>query len=153
MSRSFFKSKIWKTKIFHIERNRFFITKQNFFAFFKGFDSLKLIAVFLMIFSCAISKNSLKTIPRSEISSEIFCQDGRSYLIRYIYAEELRNAIRSDYERKMNDKSSENYTTIKIPRIESFHIEKNPPENLINCEIKEGYLESNYPRYIRHFNK
>lgn len=111
----------------------------------------QLVIVFLLIlaaFSC--SKGSKEAL-RSQIATEIICPTGQRYLIRYAFESEIKDAIRRDYERKIKDKSSESYTAIKIPRIESFLVEKNPPEKMMECEVHQSPMNQIYHHYIRRF--
>lgn len=72
-------------------------------------------------------------------------------MIRHSFAREVKLAIRKDYERKVREKSNENYTAMKIPGFESFLIEKNSPDKMIECEVREGLMMQIYPRYIKYF--
>ena len=74
-------------------------------------------------------------------------------MIRYTYAHEVREAIKRDYQRKMREKSNENFTVIRIPNIESFHIHKMPPEKMMECKIVQNYIKKIYPNYIKKFKK
>ncbi len=107
-----------------------------------------LIAIGFLINSCSSGSNA---IHRKQIASEILCPDGKNYLIRYAYADEVLNAIRKDYMRKITAKSSESFTIMIISGVESFVIEQTGPEKLINCKIKQGLLNDIYPRYVHRF--
>ena len=111
-------------------------------------SNLIILLGFLLI-SCVFNG---KNIPRSQIASEIICPDGKKYLIRYAYAREVFNAIRKDYVRKLRERSSESYTAMKIPGMESFLIEQNPSEKLISCQVSQGLLRNIQPRYVRYFD-
>lgn len=88
---------------------------------------------------------------RIKTSTQIICPDGKKYLIRHAYAAEVKNAIAEDLKRKKERKSSENYTVIRIPNIESFHIPKMPPEKTIECIIEQNTFDELYPDYILSF--
>jgi hypothetical protein len=106
--------------------------------------------IFILLFSC--SKNALEN-NRRNISTEIICPDGKKYMIRYAYAEEVKMAIMKDYKRKIRENSNENFTVIRIPNIESFHIHKITPEKMIQCQVVEDYINKIYPSYIKKFKK
>ena len=114
--------------------------------------------IFILFFSC--SKNDLEenrinisTENRRNISTEIICPDGKKYMIRYAYAKEVKMAIMKDYKRKIRENSNENFTVIRIPNIESFHIHKISPEKIIECQVVENYITKIYPSYIKKFKK
>ena len=104
----------------------------------------------ILFFSC--SKNALEN-NRKNISTEIICPDGKRHLIRYAYAKEVKMAIMKDYKRKIRENSNENFTVIRIPNMESFHIHKIPPEKIIQCKVVEDYIAKIYPSYIKKFKK
>ena len=104
--------------------------------------------LFVLFFSC--SKNALEN-NRKNISTEIICPDGKKYMIRYAYAKEVKMAIMNDYKRKIRENSNENFTVIRIPNIESFYIQKIPPEKIIECQVVENYITKIYPSYIKKF--
>jgi hypothetical protein len=106
--------------------------------------------IFILFFSC--SKNDLEE-NRRNISTEIICPDGKKYMIRYAYAEEVKMAIMKDYKRKIRENSNENFTVIRIPNMESFHIHKITPEKMIQCQVVEDYINKIYPSYIKKFKK
>jgi len=92
-------------------------------------------------------------LERANVSSEIICADGKNFMVRYAYANEVKEAINRDYARKVREGSSENYTVIRIPNIESFHIPKMPPEELSKCNVIDNFTKKIYPRYIKRFNR
>ena len=106
--------------------------------------------IFILFFSC--SKNALEN-NRKNIATEIICPDGKRYMIRYTYAKEVKMAIMKDYKRKIRENSNENFTVIRIPNIESFYIQKIPPEKIIQCKVVEDYMAKIYPSYIKKFKK
>jgi hypothetical protein len=106
--------------------------------------------IFILLFSC--SKNTLES-NRKNISTEIICPDGKKYMIRYAYAEEVKMAIMKDYKRKIRENSNENFTVIRIPNMESLYIHKIPPEKMIQCQVVEDYINKIYPSYIKKFKK
>jgi len=106
--------------------------------------------IFMLFFSC--SKNSIEN-NRKNVSTEIICPDGNRHMIRYTYAREVKTAIMNDYKRKIRENSNENFTVIRIPNIESFHIHKIPPEKIIECQVVEDYTAKMYPAYIKKFRK
>jgi len=104
--------------------------------------------VMCFIFSCSPSQSEIE---RSNISTEIICPENKKFMIRFTYAKEVEEAIKKDYKRKMREKSNENFTVIRIPNIESFHINKIPPEKIIECQVVENYITKMYPSYIKKF--
>jgi hypothetical protein len=62
-------------------------------------------------------------------------------------------AIMNEYKRKIHENNVENFTVIRIPNIESFHIEKIPPDKIIECRVVEDYITKIYPNYIKKFKK
>ena len=74
-------------------------------------------------------------------------------MIRFAYAKEVKEAIMIDYKRKMREKSNENFTIIRIPNIESFHIHKMSPEKMMDCKIEQNYTKTIYPNYIKKFKR
>ena len=108
-------------------------------------------AIFFILF-CSCSKN-LTESERENISTEIICPDNKRFMIRYAYAKEVKNAIIKDYKRKMAEKSSENFTVIRIPNVESFHINKMSPEKMMDCKITQNYINKIYPNYMKKFKK
>ena len=119
-------------------------------ALFYRVRKYSLIIVFIFCISC--SRNLIES-ERGKISTEIICSEDKKFMIRYAYENEVREAIKKDYERKIREKSNENFTVIRIPNIESFHIQKMPPEKLIECRIVQNYIKKIYPNYIKKFKK
>jgi len=109
-----------------------------------------LIFVMFFIFSCSPSPSE---ISRSNISTEIICPENKRFMIRFAYAKEVKEAIMKDYNRKMSEKSNENFTIIRIPNIESFHIHKMSPEKMMDCQIVQSYTKKIYPNYIKKFKR
>jgi len=109
-----------------------------------------LIFVMYFIFSCSPSQSE---ISRSNISTEIICAENKRFMIRFAYAKEVKEAIMKDYKRKMSEKSNENFTIIRIPNIESFHIHKMSPEKMMDCQIVQSYTKKIYPNYIKKFKR
>ncbi|NCA29049.1 MAG: hypothetical protein EBS92_07270, partial [Proteobacteria bacterium] len=101
----------------------------------------------IFIFSCT----SQKELNRKNISTEIICQDGKKILVRFAYAQEVKKAIENHINRKLLTKTEDKFTVIRIPRIESFHVPKIPPEELIKCQIIDNQIYKAYPNYIRRF--
>ena len=114
-------------------------------------DKKFLILIFLSFF-CSCSKNLIET-ERNNISTEIICPENQRFLIRNAYAQEVKNAIIKDYKRKIAEKSSENFTVIRIPNVESFHIHKMSPEKMMECKIIQNHMSKIYPNYIKKFKK
>ena len=108
--------------------------------------------ILFFVFNCSFVEDKSE-IDRFSIATEIICPNNKRYMIRYAYSHEVRMAIQKDYYRKIREDSNENFTVIRIPNIESFHIEKVKPEELINCDIIEGYIPNIYPNYIRSFKE
>ena len=106
--------------------------------------------IFILFFSC--SKNTIEN-NRKNIATEIICPDGKRHMIRYTFAKEVKMAIMKDYKRKIRENSNENFTVIRIPNIESFYIQKIPPEKIIECQVVEDYITKIYPSYIKKFKK
>jgi len=113
---------------------------------------IKNIIFLLFLVNCSFFNNQAD-IQRFEIASEIICPNNNRYMIRYAHKDEVRMAIQKDYYRKIREDSNESFTVIRIPNIESFHIEKAKPEELINCDIIESYIPNIYPSYIRSFKE
>jgi len=110
------------------------------------------ILILFFLCSCSFFEDKAE-IERFAIASEIICPNNTRYMIRYAHKDEVRMAIQRDYYRKIREDSNESFTVIRIPNIESFHIEKAKPEELINCDIIESYIPNIYPSYIRSFKK
>jgi hypothetical protein len=106
--------------------------------------------VMYFIFSCSPSQSEIE---RSNISTEIICPENKKFMIRFAYAKEVEQAIINDYNRKMREKSNENFTVIRIPNIESFHIHKMSPEKMMECKIIQNYTKKIYPNYIKKFKR
>ena len=109
-------------------------------------------SILLLFFNCSFLENN-SDIERFGIASEIICPNNKRYMIRYAHKNEVRMAIQKDYYRKIREDSNENFTVIRIPNIESFHIEKAKPEELINCDIIESDIPQIYPNYIKSFKE
>ncbi len=109
-------------------------------------------SILLLFFNCSFLENN-SDIERFGIASEIICPNNKRYMIRYAYKNEVRMAIQKDYYRKIREDSNENFIVIRIPNIESFHIEKAKPEELINCDIIESDIPQIYPNYIKSFKE
>jgi hypothetical protein len=109
-----------------------------------------LIFVMYFIFSCSPSQSEIE---RSHISTEIICPENKKFMIRFAYAREVEEAIKKDYKRKIREKSNENFTVIRIPNIESFHIHKMSPEKMMECKIIQNYTKKIYPNYIKKFKR
>ena len=105
-----------------------------------------------MFFICSCSA-SQSDIDRSNTSSEIICPENKKFMIRFAYAKEVEQAIMNDYNRKMREKSNENFTVIRIPNVESFHIHKMSPEKMMECKIIQNYTKTIYPNYIKKFKR
>ena len=112
----------------------------------------KLLLIIFLSFFCSCSKNSFEK-SRKNISTEIICPENKRFLIRYAYEAEVREAIKRDYQRKIAEKSSENYTVIRIPNVESFHIHKMSPEKMMECKIIQNHTSKIYPTYIKKFKR
>ena len=106
--------------------------------------------IMYFIFSCSPSQSEIE---RSNISTEIICPENKKFMIRFTYAKEVEEAIKKDYKRKMREKSNENFTVIRIPNIESFHIHKMSPEKMMECKIVQNYTKKIYPNYIKKFRR
>ena len=106
--------------------------------------------IFILFFSCSKNANNIN---RRNISTEIICPNGKKYMIRYAYAREVKMAIMNEYKRKIRENNNENFTVIRIPNIESFHIDKITPEKMIECKVYEDYINKIYPTYIKEFKK
>lgn len=113
-------------------------------------DKKYIFLIFILLFSC--SKNTIEN-NRRNVSTEIICPDSKRYMIRFAYAKEVKKAITNDYKRKIRENSNENFTVIRIPNIESFHIHKISPEKIIKCNIVDDYITKIYPGYIKKFKK
>jgi len=109
-----------------------------------------LIFAMFFIFSCSSSKSEVE---RSNVSTEIICPENKRFMIRFAYAREVKEAIMKDFKRKMREKSNENFTIIRIPNIESFHIHKMSPEKMMDCKIVQNYTKKIYPNYIKKFKR
>lgn len=107
--------------------------------------------IFFIVF-CSCSKNLIES-ERRNISTEIICSENKRFMIRYAYATEVKNAIIQDYKRKIAEKSSENFTVIRIPNVESFHISKMPPEKMMECKVTQNYIDKIYSNYVKKFKK
>lgn len=118
-------------------------------------NKIKFLFWFLLLLSCSSKENykNVFALGRDHISSEIICPDDKRFMVRYAYAGEIKSAIDRDYYRKIREGSNENYTVIRIPNIESFHISKMPPEELYKCRVEDNYTKKIYPRYIKRFNR
>ena len=112
----------------------------------------KFLLIILLSSFCSCSKNSIETA-RNNISTEIICPENKRFMIRYAYEKEVREAIKKDYQRKIAEKSSENFTVIRIPNVESFHIHKMSPERMMECKIIQNHMIKIYPNYIKKFKK
>jgi hypothetical protein len=110
--------------------------------------SRKIFLIFgiLYIFS-ACSRNNIE-IMRHQYATQIICPDGSKFLVRFAYANEVKKAIENDLAKKISNKSNENFTVIRIPNIESFHIKQKSPEQLINCQINQDLYKVLYPNFI-----
>ncbi len=64
---------------------------------------------------------------------------------------EIRAAILKAVAQKKIDRSHENYTVIRLPRNRSFKIEKNPPEKLALCGLRQSVMGQVDRNYVRHF--
>jgi hypothetical protein len=107
-----------------------------------------LIFLVFLINSCSGSPLENK---RNNVSSEIICSNNKRFMIRYVYATELRKALHDDIKRKKQHNYKENFTIIRIPKIESFHINGELPENLLKCQIIDDNIKKIYPSYIKRF--
>jgi hypothetical protein len=111
---------------------------------------MKKILIFLIFLLNNCSGNSLKN-ERNNVSSEIICGKNKRFMIRYVYATELKKALYDDIKRKKQHNYKENFTIIRIPKIESFHINGELPENLLKCQIIDDHIKKIYPNYIKRF--
>lgn len=112
----------------------------------------KFLLIILLSFFCSCSKNSIETA-RNNISTEIICPENKRFMVRYAYEREVREAIKRDYQRKIAEKSNENFTVIRIPNFESFHIHKMSPEKMMECKIIQNHTSKIYPNYVKKFKK
>ena len=67
--------------------------------------------------------------------------------------EEERIKFLEEQRRKIAEKSSENFTIIRIPSVESFHIHKMSPEKMMECKIIQNHTSKIYPNYIKKFKR
>lgn len=110
---------------------------------------------FLIIIFVLLIQNCRSKIDdmRKNITSEIICSETKRYMVRYVYANELKQAIMNDIKYRENHNYKINFTIIRIPRIESFHIPNSSPEELIKCQITDNHIKKVYPNYIKRFKK
>ena len=112
----------------------------------------KYLLIIFLSFCVSCSKNLIES-ERGNISTEIICPENQKFMIRFAYAKEVEEAIMKDYNRKMREKSNENFTVIRIPNVESFHIHKMSPEKMMECKIIQNYTKTIYPNYIKKFKR
>ena len=107
----------------------------------------KIIIIFSIIFvaaSCSMGEKRYYNI-------EVTCPGRDKILIKFARAADVRAAIiRSDFE-KRKERTSGNYTPIRLPGNRSLIINKISPEEMINCSLYEsnpGEVERDYIRYF-----
>jgi hypothetical protein len=84
-------------------------------------------------------------------NTEIFCPDGSRILVKFVRLEELRAAIKAAHFEKKKFSTNYKHTVIKLPGQRSFKIEKIPPEELVNCSVRESRMGVIDKGYVHHF--
>lgn len=73
--------------------------------------------------------------------AEIICPDGQKILILHSTAQEIRHGIIKQIDIKRSEGTKENYTVIRYEDGYLVQIKRIPPEYLINCLIRNVYME------------
>ncbi len=89
----------------------------------------------MVLFLVAISSCKPKSymLPDTEIS----CSNGYTYIAKFAKKEDVSNAIRNFYIQKMQQKTSEKYTVIRLPDKRSLKLDKVSPEEAVDCKLRE----------------
>lgn len=100
-------------------------------------------ALFLLILFAACSAFKGKI----NVDTQIFCQNGANFLIKDVRESDLRRAIKEAYNNKKRYKTSEDYTPIRLRDGRSLMMSKIPPEEMVNCflrEVSQNIAEGSY---------
>ncbi len=102
---------------------------------------MRIISIFLLIIAISSCHVVVKPIPRSEIypyDVEIFCpENGRRILVETTNRQEVIESIQKFIHQKQSQGTSENYTVLRFSDKSSLMIKNAPPEQLINCRIRD----------------
>jgi hypothetical protein len=93
-----------------------------------------------LVFSCGIKdRRGEFFFKREEVvlsNTIISCPNKEGIFLRYTSQKQVEDAIHNAYKRKLNDKTSEDYTALKFGQNRSIKIAV-PPEEMIKCEVTE----------------
>ncbi len=111
-------------------------------------DKLEQLSKKLLIIFLAATSSCGPKYP--DTNTEIVCPSGSAMLIKFIRAKDLRAAINESYKRKKLEKTSENFTVVRLPDKRSFSL-KMSPEYAASCELRETKIGEVENDYIHHF--
>jgi hypothetical protein len=100
-------------------------------------DKLKLRNNLLLIILFLAAINSCKPRYYMLPDTEVSCLNGYTYIVKFAKKEDVSNAIRKFYIQKMQQKTSEKYTVIRLPDKRSLKLDKVPPEEAVDCKLRE----------------
>ncbi len=80
--------------------------------------------------------------------TEIICPNGRTTLIKFAKLEDVKQGIINALEEKKRNKTTENYTVIKFPDGRSMRLEKEPPEDVVGCMLRQSEYRRIESKYI-----
>ncbi len=107
----------------------------------------KFLAIFLVFFvatSCGGRKVNI-------YNSEIICPTGLRVMVRFARKDEVVAAIKKAALTKKIDRSSEDYTVIRLLDKRSFKIEKVAPEDSLKCIVREEFYGNFSKSYIKKY--
>ena len=91
----------------------------------------------LLTISCFPPKGPEARVNRYNSDVEVFCPaQGRRILIETTNRQEVIKSIQKFIHQKQTQGTAENYTVLRFEDKSSLFIEKIPPEQLINCRIR-----------------
>jgi hypothetical protein len=84
-------------------------------------------------------------------NSTISCPNGLGVVVRFARKDEVVLAIQKAAFIKKQDGSNENYTIIRLSDRRSFKIEKVPPEDSLQCFVREDFYGRFSRSYVRKY--
>lgn len=106
----------------------------------------KFILLFLSfsLFSCVKEGDRILMLPDTEFS----CPNGLTVLIKYVKAQDVRNAILKHVEEKKKFGTSEKYTVIVLEDKRSMKIDDVRPEDALFCSLRESEYHPIKRKYV-----
>jgi hypothetical protein len=102
----------------------------------------------ITILTLFLAPSCKKEIPL--VNSEFICPNAPRILVKFVKADDLKIAIHKAYLKKMQYKTSENFTAVKLRDGRTLAFKGISPEIAVNCLIIESYIGFADQRYVHH---